>query len=1012
MLPLLLNIKGVYSYQKQQTINFQELTDAGLFGVFGAVGSGKSTILEAIGFVLYNQTERLDARDKRAYNMLNLKSNEAEIEFEFLNYQERRFKFCAEWSRKRNRFDEVTTVTRTAYEWKDEMWIPLSSVDAEPILGLSYENFRRTIIIPQGKFKEFLDLKGKERSDMMKDIFHLERFDLSQKVGTLQKKTRSEADVLEGTLATFENVTTEAIALLTSEFEESQKDLEKKKEELERLDKAFKQIETLKKEFEEFQKRKSDFEGFTKLLPEMTTLKSEIDRFEKTEKAFKSSLDSYSLNKKEKESVQNSLSEKQAKQKKLSDEINSISLILENLKVEFAKLDTRKLKVSDLDSILKVRAEQIRLESFEGKITELKASIKVNEEEIGKIKHQIDEIQLKLNGLKENRVDASLLIEIGDWYKQQQTNKLKEGELEKQEINLNVQITKIRESFSELNLSAEKWESELDQKRLEISDVNKILIAEKTKLLLSKELAHYSNQLKEGENCPLCGSVDHPMVMHVEDVSERLTELETKVQRQEDSMRQLEVVKKEAMSFDLQSKQYAKTLIDVKQEKNLLKSAIENHTSKFSWKDFNPLDDSLFEERKQSVQKIEREIKELEKQEAELREKSTKNTEILNKIQLDLNEINNQKSTIVGIVTNEKNQIKIVEIKDYDLKSVSEIQSERNGLAQENVEIENTFKKRSEEFNSLNEQNAAVSGSIKEIVIQLKSIEDTIFKLEKDLSNLLKTHGFDAIENVEIILNKSLDITLEKQKWEKFNVDYKIAESAFNEYASKKLVFDETIYLEKQKLFTEQKDQTETSIAKNAALDANLKRLKLEYAQKEAHIIAYEKLKFRLANLTVLANMFSGNGFVNYVSSIYLKNLADMANRRFHRMTKHQLSLKINSNNEFEVIDYLNNGASRSAKTLSGGQGFQASLCLALSLAESVQSLNMSGKNFFFIDEGFGTQDAESVSIVFETLQSLKKENRIVGIISHVSELQERIPRSITIEKNDETGSSVRLINN
>jgi exonuclease SbcC len=67
-------------------------------------------------------------------------------------------------------------------------------------------------------------------------------------------------------------------------------------------------------------------------------------------------------------------------------------------------------------------------------------------------------------------------------------------------------------------------------------------------------------------------------------------------------------------------------------------------------------------------------------------------------------------------------------------------------------------------------------------------------------------------------------------------------------------------------------------------------------------------------------------------------------------------------------------------------------MCLRLALAESVQSLNKNDKNFFFIDEGFGTQDQESVAIVFETLQSLFKENRIVGIISHVAELQEKIP--------------------
>ena len=95
MLPLKLSIEGLYSYQNKQTIDFTALTEAGLFGIFGAVGSGKSSVLEAIGFVLYGETERLNSRDKRAYNMLNLKSLKAEIDFEFLNYEDRKFKFVA-----------------------------------------------------------------------------------------------------------------------------------------------------------------------------------------------------------------------------------------------------------------------------------------------------------------------------------------------------------------------------------------------------------------------------------------------------------------------------------------------------------------------------------------------------------------------------------------------------------------------------------------------------------------------------------------------------------------------------------------------------------------------------------------------------------------------------------------------------------------------------------------------------------------------------------------------------
>ena len=171
-----------------------------------------------------------------------------------------------------------------------------------------------------------------------------------------------------------------------------------------------------------------------------------------------------------------------------------------------------------------------------------------------------------------------------------------------------------------------------------------------------------------------------------------------------------------------------------------------------------------------------------------------------------------------------------------------------------------------------------------------------------------------------------------------------------------------------------------------------------------------EKLQKRASNLQTMRNLFNSAGFVQYVSSIYLKQLCDNANVRFHRMTRNQLSLQMNENNDFEIIDYLNEGRSRSVKTLSGGQSFQVSLSLALALAESVQTNAKSEKNFFFIDEGFGTQDADAVNIVFETLMSLQKENRIVGIISHVDELKDRIPVALQITKDEERGSLIDFV--
>ncbi|PTT37907.1 hypothetical protein DBR28_09245 [Chryseobacterium sp. HMWF028] len=79
-------------------------------------------------------------------------------------------------------------------------------------------------------------------------------------------------------------------------------------------------------------------------------------------------------------------------------------------------------------------------------------------------------------------------------------------------------------------------------------------------------------------------------------------------------------------------------------------------------------------------------------------------------------------------------------------------------------------------------------------------------------------------------------------------------------------------------------------------------------------------------------------------------------------------------------------------------------------MAESVQANAKADKNFFFIDEGFGTQDTESVNIVFETLTNLMKENRIVGIISHVEELKEKIPTALNIIKDEERGSLIEIV--
>jgi len=151
--------------------------------------------------------------------------------------------------------------------------------------------------------------------------------------------------------------------------------------------------------------------------------------------------------------------------------------------------------------------------------------------------------------------------------------------------------------------------------------------------------------------------------------------------------------------------------------------------------------------------------------------------------------------------------------------------------------------------------------------------------------------------------------------------------------------------------------------------------------------------------------MFRASGFVNFVSSVHLQQLCNAANDRFFKLTNQNMSLELSESNDFLVRDYMNGGKVRSIKTLSGGQTFQAALSLALALSDSVQTISGSTQNFFFLDEGFGALDREALQTVFKTLKSLRTENRIVGVISHVDEMQQEIDANINVSNHPERGS-------
>ena len=155
-----------------------------------------------------------------------------------------------------------------------------------------------------------------------------------------------------------------------------------------------------------------------------------------------------------------------------------------------------------------------------------------------------------------------------------------------------------------------------------------------------------------------------------------------------------------------------------------------------------------------------------------------------------------------------------------------------------------------------------------------------------------------------------------------------------------------------------------------------------------------------------------------WIQTTWFDRIIRRANLRFLEMSGAQYELKratAAANNrsqsglELAVVDHYN-GTTRSVKTLSGGEAFLASLSLALGLSDEVQS--SSGGihvDTMFVDEGFGTLDPEALSLSIRALSGLTEGNRLVGIISHVGELKEKIDRQILVTKEKSGGSRIRI---
>ena len=153
-----------------------------------------------------------------------------------------------------------------------------------------------------------------------------------------------------------------------------------------------------------------------------------------------------------------------------------------------------------------------------------------------------------------------------------------------------------------------------------------------------------------------------------------------------------------------------------------------------------------------------------------------------------------------------------------------------------------------------------------------------------------------------------------------------------------------------------------------------------------------------------------GNAFVEYVAEERLRAIAAEASGFLQTLSRGRFALELDGESAFVVRDQMNGGQVRAASTLSGGETFMTSLALALALSAQIQIRGQSRLAFFFLDEGFGSLDHELLDQVMDALERVGSPERLIGLISHVQELQQRLPVRLVISPADgRRGSRISL---
>ncbi|AEW55473.1 TPA: AAA family ATPase [Bacillus cereus] len=1027
MRPIQLIMTAFGPYKQKEVIDFDDLGEHRIFAISGNTGAGKTTIFDAICYVLYGEAsgeERSDTSMLRSQFADDNVYTSVELTFQLKG---KRYEIKRQLGHKKQGNKTITGHAVELYEVIDEEKVPavdrfhVTDVNkkVEDLIGLSKHQFSQIVMLPQGEFRKLLTSETENKEEILRRIFKTDRYKLMREL--LDQKRKQWKDVLQEkqkerelyfrnvfklpirdgaileTLVEQEHVNTHQVvealeqetAVYKAEVEQLQVEQDIQTKQLKDAETRFHAAKSVNEKFIDLQQKN---EKYNTLQENRTVIEMKETSFKRAEQAKRL----LPFEQWHEEAMQN----EQKAESLLKQIIAKKENIMNNFELAQKKYEVVKNKEPERENVKKLVQRLEELQPIIASLAEKQLNLQNAEIQIGKLKESMQNLDRQL----EEHTNQKQLM-TGEL---QQLERALEQYVDKVE-----ELTNMREDAKVLKQAYDVWQEKQKFEKEKEAAYSKMQLAVNAyenmeRRWLSEQAGILALHLHDGESCPVCGSTTHPK--KATEQSGAIDENELNDLRDKKNIAEkLHVQVEEKWNF--YHLQYEQVIEEVKKRGYQSEELVETYSAlvqkgKQLATEVNTLKASE-ETRKQTAVKIKSVEEKVDALQKQKREVETEQHRIeMDCMQLRTSYEHDKKNIPENLQTVQAWKVQFDQAM-HELKLMEDewkkVQEAYQHWQNENIRIQ------AEQEGATNQFESAKLKKEENFTRFMKELEQSGFtdqstykeaKLSDAEMELIQKEIQSYYSSLEVLAKQIEELLVELKDKEYMDI------TALGEHI-KELEINLDIIKEKRQ-------RAQNAVTYISDLHENIRRIDEQIHEEEKAfqelVDLYEVMK---------GDNESRISFERYILIEYLEQIVQIANERLRKLSNGQFYLKRSERVEkrnrqsglgLDVYDAYT-GQTRDVKTLSGGEKFNASLCLALGMADVIQAYEGGiSIETMFIDEGFGSLDEESLTKAVDALIDLQKSGRFIGVISHVQELKNAMPAVLEVTKQKDGCSQTRFV--